>query len=41
MKFVAAVLLIYFGSSGPAWSYVDPGSGMFILQVLAAIGVGI
>jgi len=27
-------------TSNPSYAYVDPGSGAFLLQILAAIGVG-
>jgi hypothetical protein len=32
--------LIYLGSAAPAHAYVDPGSGTFILQLLAAMAFG-
>lgn len=32
--------LIYLGSAAPAHAYIDPGSGTFILQLLAAMAVG-
>jgi len=41
MRLVPAALLIYLGWSGQAQAYVDPGSGMFILQILAAMGIGV
>ncbi len=37
---VAAAVLILIVSTGPAHAYLDPGAGSFLLQILAAIGVG-
>ena len=37
---VAAAVLILLVSAGPAHAYIDPGAGTFLLQILAAIGVG-
>ena len=37
---VAAAVLILIVSAGSAHAYVDPGAGLFFLQILAAIGVG-
>ncbi len=37
---VTAAVLILIVSAGPAHAYVDPGAGSFLLQILAAIGVG-
>jgi len=34
----AFLMLLVF--TGPAYAYVDPGSGLFLLQILAAAGVG-
>jgi hypothetical protein len=34
----AFLMLLMF--TGPAHAYVDPGSGIFLLQILAAAGVG-
>ena len=34
----AFLMLLMF--TGPAYAYVDPGSGVFLLQILAAAGVG-
>ncbi|MED5418335.1 MAG: hypothetical protein VYA27_06500 [Verrucomicrobiota bacterium] len=39
MTLLAAFLLLLV-SMGPAYAYVDPGSGAFLLQILAAAGVG-
>ena len=36
----AAAILILIVSAGPAHAYVDPGAGAFLLQILAALGVG-
>jgi|TARA_A100001037_G_scaffold3687_1_gene3558 hypothetical protein len=40
MKKFAAGFLIMIATSNPSYAYVDPGSGAFLLQILAAIGVG-
>ena len=39
MTTIAAILMLLM-FTGPAYAYVDPGSGVFLLQILAAAGVG-
>ncbi len=34
------IFFLVVASASPAHAYIDPGSGTFILQVLAAIGAG-
>ncbi|MBT7953701.1 MAG: hypothetical protein HN731_00795 [Rhodospirillaceae bacterium] len=41
MRLIQFSVLLFITSSGPAYAYVDPGSGAFMLQILAALGVGL
>ena len=40
-RIVLLVLAINLALTSPAHAYLDPGSGAMILQILAAIGIGI
>lgn len=43
MKYLAAAygtLIVMTVGSSPAYAYIDPASGSFLLQILAAIGLG-
>jgi hypothetical protein len=40
-RIVLLVLAINLALPSPAHAYLDPGSGVMILQILAAIGIGI
>jgi hypothetical protein len=44
MKYLSlpfCVTTLFIASASPAYAYIDPGSGTFLLQILAAIGLGI
>jgi len=38
---IGAVIFLVVASASPAYAYIDPGSGAFILQILAALGAGL
>ncbi len=39
LVFVTA--LVFIATTRPSYAYIDPGTGTFLLQILAAIGLGI
>ena len=43
MKYLTAAysaLIVMAAGSSPAYAYIDPASGSFLLQILVAIGLG-
>lgn len=41
MKIIFYLFLLLFGCSNPAYAYIDPGTGSFVVQILVATAIGI
>jgi hypothetical protein len=41
LKAIFLSTIALWGSTAPAYAYIDPGAGSLLLQALAALGVGL